>query len=125
MTKNNVVTNEVQVPQDINLQGVKVAILVTDGFEQVELIDPKNALDAAGAETLIVSPKDEQVRGCMTSWPSLKSDLTNAGADWVEEEVTVDRNLLTSRKPEDIPAFNAKMIELFSQVVAPGRTARP
>ena len=61
----------------------------------------------------------------MTSWPSLKSDLTNAGADWVDEEVTVDRNLLTSRKPEDIPAFNAKMIELFSQLEAPGRAARP
>ena len=81
-------------------------------------------MDETGAETLIVSPKDEQVRGCMTSWPSLKSDLTNAGADWVDEEVTVDRNLLTSRKPEDIPAFNAKMIELFSQVGAPGRAAR-
>ena len=203
MTKNNVVTNEVQVPQDINLQGVKVAILVTDGFEQVELIEPKNALDAAGAETLIVSPKDEQVRGwnftdwgvklpvdltlveakpedfdalllpggvlnpdalriepkavafvkaffdagkpvasiChgpwtiietgavrgrrMTSWPSLKSDLQNAGADWVDEEVTVDRNLVTSRKPEDIPAFNEKMVELFSQTGTPNRAARP
>ena len=203
MTKNRVIAHPAQVPQDNNLQGVKVAILVTDGFEQVELIDPKNALDAAGAETLIVSPKDEQVRGwnftdwgvklpvdlkldeakpedfdalllpggvinpdalriepkavafvkaffdagkpvasiChgpwtiietgaargrrMTSWPSLKRDLTNAGADWVDEEVTVDRNLVTSRKPEDIPAFNAKMIELFSQVIAQGRAARP
>ena len=203
MIKNRVITHAVQVPQDNNLHGVKVAILVTDGFEQVELIKPKNALDAAGAETLIVSPKDEQVRGwnftdwgvklpvdlkldeakpedfdalllpggvinpdalriepkavafvkaffdagkpvasiChgpwtiietgaargrrMTSWPSLKSDLENAGADWVDEEVTVDRNLVTSRKPEDIPAFNAKMIELFSQVIAQGRAARP
>ena len=203
MIKNRVITHAVQVPQDNNLHGVKVAILVTDGFEQVELIKPRNALDAAGAETLIVSPKDEQVRGwnftdwgvklpvdlkldeakpgdfdalllpggvinpdalriepkavafvkaffdagkpvasiChgpwtiietgaargrrMTSWPSLKSDLENAGADWVDEEVTVDRNLLTSRKPEDIPAFNAKMIELFSQVIAQGRAARP
>ena len=203
MTKNRVIAHPAQVPQDNNLQGVKVAILVTDGFEQVELIEPKNALDAAGAETLIVSPKDEQVRGwnftdwgvklpvdlkldeakpedfdalllpggvinpdalriepkavafvkaffdagkpvasiChgpwtiietgaargrrMTSWPSLKSDLENAGADWVNEEVTVDRNLLTSRKPEDIPAFKAKMIELFSQVGAPGCAARP
>ena len=61
----------------------------------------------------------------MTSWPSLKSDLENAGADWVDEEVTVDRNLVTSRKPVDIPAFNAKMIELFSQLEAPGRAARP
>jgi len=203
MTKNRVIAHPAQVPQDNNLQGVKVAILVTDGFEQVELTDPKNALDAAGAETLIVSPKDEQVRGwnftdwgvklpvdlkldeakpedfdalllpggminpdalriepkavafvkaffdagkpvasiChgpwtiietgaargrrMTSWPSLKSDLKNAGADWVDEEATVDRNLVTSRKPEDIAAFNAKMIELFSQVEAPGRAARP
>ena len=203
MTKNRVAAHVAQVPQDNNLHSVKVAILVTDGFEQVELIEPKNALDAAGAETLIVSPKDGQVRGwnftdwgvklsvdfklgeakpedfdalllpggvinpdalriepkavafvkaffdagkpvasiChgpwtiietgaargrrMTSWPSLKSDLENAGAEWVNEEVTVDRNLLTSRKPEDIPAFNAKMIELFSHVRTPGRAARP
>ena len=202
MTKNRITTHAAQVPQDNNLQGVKVAILVTDGFEQVELIEPKNALDAAGAETLIVSPKDEQVRGwnftdwgvklpvdlkldeakpddfdalllpggvinpdalriepkavafvkaffdagkpvasiChepwtiietgaargrrMTSWPSLKSDLENAGADWVDEEVTVDRNLVTSRKPNEIPAFNAKMIELFSLAGASGRVAR-
>jgi len=201
--KNRVITHPAQVPQDNKLHGVKVAILVTDGFEQVELTEPKNALQAAGAETLIVSPKDVQVRGwnftdwgeklpvdlkldeakpedfdalllpggvlnpdalriepkavafvkaffdagkpvasiChgpwtiietgaargrrMTSWPSLKSDLENAGADWVDEEVTVDRNLVTSRKPEDIPAFNAKMIELFSQLEAPGRAARP
>ena len=203
MVKNRVITHPAQVPQDNKLHGVKVAILVTDGFEQVELTEPKNALQAAGAETLIVSPKDVQVRGwnftdwgeklpvdlkldeakpedfdalllpggvlnpdalriepkavafvkaffdagkpvasiChgpwtiietgaargrrMTSWPSLKSDLENAGADWVDEEVTVDRNLVTSRKPEDIPAFNAKMIELFSQLEAPGRAARP
>ena len=203
MAKNRVITHAAQAPQDRNLQGVKVAILVTDGFEQVELTEPKNALDAAGAETLIVSPRDEQVRGwnftdwgekfsvdlklgeakpddfdalllpggainpdalriepkavafvkaffdagkpvasiChgpwtiietgaargrrMTSWPSLKSDLENAGADWVDEEVTVDRNLVTSRKPEDIPAFNVKMIELFSQLGAQGRAARP
>ena len=203
MVKNRVITHPAQVPQDNKLHGVKVAILVTDGFEQVELTEPKNALQAAGAETLIVSPKDEQVRGwnftdwgeklpvdlkldeakpedfdalllpggvlnpdalriepkavafvkaffdagkpvasiChgpwtiietgaargrrMTSWPSLKSDLENAGADWVDEEVTVDRNLVTSRKPVDIPAFNAKMIELFSQLEAPGRAARP
>ena len=185
-----------------NLHGVKVAILVTDGFEQVELIEPKNALIKAGAETRIVSPKDDHVRGwnftdwgeripvdlklddakpedfdalllpggvinpdelriepkavafvkaffdagkpvasiChgpwtiietgaargrrMTSWPSLKSDLKNAGADWVDEEVIVDQNLVTSRKPDDIPAFNAKMIELFSQVGASGRAPR-
>ena len=202
MTKNRLIELAAQVPKSNSLRGVKVAILVTDGFEQVELTKPKDALDAAGAKTLIVSPKDGQVRGwnftdwgknlpvdlkldeakpedfdalllpggvinpdalriepkavafiktffdagkpvasiChgpwtiietgaargrrMTSWPSLKSDLKNAGADWVDEQVTVDRNLVTSRKPEDIPAFNAKMIELFSQVGAPGRLAR-
>ena len=49
----------------------------------------------------------------MTSWPSLKTDLENAGAEWVDEEVVVDRNLITSRKPDDIPAFNREMILLF------------
>ncbi len=47
----------------------------------------------------------------MTSWPSLKTDLRNAGADWVDEEVVVDNGLVTSRKPDDLPAFNQKMIE--------------
>jgi protease I len=176
-----------------NLNGLKVAILVTDGFEQVELTEPRKALDQAGAGTQIVSPKDGQVRGwkftdwgenlpvdvkldgakaedfdalllpggvmnpdelrtlpkavafaksfldagkpvasiChgpwtiietgaargrrLTSWPSLKTDLRNAGADWVDQEVVVDRNLVTSRKPDDIPAFNQKMIELFRE----------
>ena len=50
----------------------------------------------------------------MTSWPSLKTDLRNAGASWVDEEVVVDHGLVTSRKPADIPAFNRKMIEEFS-----------
>ncbi len=176
-----------------NLNGLKVAILVTDGFEQVELTEPRKALDQAGARTQIVSPKDGQVRGwkftdwgenlpvdvkldgakaedfdalllpggvmnpdelrtlpkavafakafldagkpvasiChgpwtiietgaargrrLTSWPSLKTDLRNAGADWVDQEVVVDRNLVTSRKPDDLPAFNPKMIELFRE----------
>ena len=202
MTKNRVTIHAPRAARNNNLHGVRVAILVTDGFEQVELIEPKNALDEAGAETLIVSPKDDQVCGgnftdwgvklpvdlklveakpedfdalllpggvvnpdalriepkavafvkaffdagkpvasiChgpwtiietgaargrrMTSWPSLKSDLKNAGADWVDEEVIVDRNLVTSRKPDDIAAFNAKMIELFSLAGASGRVAR-
>ena len=47
----------------------------------------------------------------MTSWPSLKTDLTNAGAHWVDEEVVVDGNLITSRDPNDLPAFCAKVIE--------------
>jgi protease I len=176
------------------LNGMKVAILVTDGFEQVELTKPREALDEAGAETFIVSPKTSKVRSwnftewdrelpvdvtladakpedfdalhlpggvinpdalriqpeavafvkaffdagkpvasiChgpwsiietgetrgrrMTSWPSLKTDLRNARADWVDEEVVVDRGLVTSRKPDDIPAFNRAMIELFGGV---------
>ncbi len=182
-----------------NLNGLNVAILVTDGFEQVELTEPRKALDQAGARTQIVSPKDGQVRGwkftdwgenlpvdvkldgaktedfdalllpggvmnpdalrilpkavafakafldagkpvasiChgpwtiietgaargrrLTSWPSLKTDLRNAGADWVDQDVVVDRNLVTSRKPDDIPAFNPKMIELFREA----RSAAP
>jgi protease I len=176
-----------------DLQGLTVAILVTDGFEQVELLRPRQALDEAGATTRIVSPKDGTVRGwnftdwgseqkvdvalsaarpqefaalllpggvinpdalridpkavafvkaffdaekpgaaiChgpwsvieagaargrrMTSWPSLKTDLKNAGAEWVDREFVVDRGLLTSRKPDDIPAFNREMIALFAE----------
>jgi len=56
------------------------------------------------------------VRGrTVTSWPSLKTDLRNAGANWVDKEVVVDNGLVTSRKPDDIPAFNNKMIEEFTE----------
>jgi protease I len=176
-----------------DLKGKKVAILATDGFEQSELIEPRKALDAAGAKTSVVSPKSGKIRGwkskewgdevavdltldqakaedfdalllpggvmnpdtlrmdekavafasaffeedkpvasiChgpwmvieagaadgrrIASWPSLKTDLQNAGAEWVDEQVCVDGNLVTSRKPEDIPAFNREMLKLFSQ----------
>jgi protease I len=179
------------------LKGVRVAILVTDGFEQVELTQPREALNEAGAETQIVSPKSQRVRGwnftdwgeefpvdvaldsarpddfdalllpggvmnpdalrmlpdamdfvkaffdagkpvasiChgpwsvievgaargrrIASWPSLKTDLKNAGAEWVDEEVVVDRNLVTSRKPDDIPAFNRESIKMFSSARQP------
>ncbi len=57
----------------------------------------------------------------MTSWPSLKADLTNAGATWVDEEVVCEQGLVTSRKPKDIPAFNRKMIELFGKSHELGR----
>lgn len=177
---------------DEKLDGLRVAILVTDGFEQSELEKPRKALDGAGAETRVVSPvkkpkgwsgKDwgsavsadvllsdakpddfdalllpggvhnpdalrvipeavafvkaffdagEPVAAIchgpwtvleagaakgkrMTSWPSLKTDLMNAGAEWVDEEVVVDGNLVTSRKPDDIPAFNREMMTLFSR----------
>jgi protease I len=56
------------------------------------------------------------VRGCkMTSWPSLQTDLRNAGANWVDQEVVTDKGLVTSRRPDDIPAFNRKMIEEFAE----------
>ena len=179
------------------LNGVRVAILATQGFEQVELTESKAALEEAGAKVDVVSPKagiksgkikgwnmtdwgesvkvdvelsdakegnydalllpggvmnpdklrmDPQavafvksfftaskpvaaichgpwtlieadvVRGrTMTSWSSLQTDLRNAGATWVDQEVTEDNGLVTSRKPDDIPAFNQRVIELFSK----------
>ena len=61
------------------------------------------------------------VRGrTMTSWPALRVDMTNAGANWVDEEVVVDNGLVSSRKPDDIPAFNKKMIEEFAEGRHPG-----
>jgi protease I len=144
-----------------NLKGLKVAILVTDGFEQVELLEPRKALDQAGAETRVVSSKDQRVKGwkftdwgevipvdvpldvaaiChgpwtvieagaakgrrIASWPSLKTDLRNAGAEWMDQEVVVDRNLVSSRKPDDIPAFNREMIKLFGQAATASEHSR-
>jgi protease I len=178
-----------------NLGGKSVAILVTDGFEQVELTEPRKALEDAGAKTKIVSPKPDEVKGwketewgdpfdvdvplgqaeaddydalllpggvmnpdklrmdakavrfvkdffkqhkpvaaichgpmilidagvlkgrTLTSYPSIKADIANAGAIWVDKEVFVDNGLVTSRKPDDIPAFNRKMIEEFEEGV--------
>ena len=175
------------------LKGQRVAMLVTDGFEQVELTEPRDALIRAGAKADVVAPQKQRVRGfhhdqpgdeflvdvplemarpedydalvlpggvanpdrlrmnlqavdfvrsfveagkpiaaiChgpwtlietgavagrrVTSWPSLQTGLRNAGADWVDEEVVVDRGLVTSRKPDDLPAFNRKMIEEFAE----------
>ena len=176
-----------------NLQGKKVAILATDGFEQSELLEPRKALDEAGATTQVVSPAGKKIKGwdqkdwgkevsvdvpldsanaeefdalllpggvmnpdqlrlnptavrfvkqftdagkpvaaichgpwtlleagavrgrTMTSWPSLKTDLKNAGASWVDKEVVNDEGVVTSRRPDDIPAFNREMIRLFSE----------
>lgn len=170
-----------------------VAVLATDGFEQVELTEPVKALRDAGATVHVVSPKSGQIQGwkhhekgdnvtvdatldqadatrydalmlpggvinpdalrlepkaiafiksfvqaekpiaaiChgpwtlidagavkgrrMTSWPSLKADLTNAGASWVDETVVTDRGLVTSRNPDDLAAFCPKMIEEFAE----------
>lgn len=187
-----------------NLQGKRVAILVENGFEQVELTEPRKALDQVGARSDLISPSAGKVKGwnhtqwgeefsvdvpleqanprdydalllpggvmspdklrintaavqfvrsfvnegkpvaaiChgpwtlieagavrgrkMTSYPSLQSDLKNAGAQWVDQEVVVDRGLVTSRNPNDIPAFNRKMIEEIAEGahVAAGQQAQ-
>jgi protease I len=182
-----------QQPEQHGVKGKKVAILATDGFEQVELAEPRKALDQAGAQTQVVSPKAGEIRGwkftewgdtvkvdlpleqakpedfdalmlpggvmnpdrlrmepkavefvkaffdagkpvaaichapwtiieadCaigrrIASWPSLKTDQENAGAEWVDQEACVDGNLVSSRKPEDIPAFNREMLALFAK----------
>lgn len=175
------------------LNGLKIAILVSNGFEQSEMTEPKQALEKAGAEVLIVSPEEGNVKGwkhtdwgdkfkvdvelkkanpekfdalvlpggvmnpdtlrntkeaisfiksfvdnekpiaaichgpwplinadavqgkTLTSWSSLKQDLLNAGANWVDKEVVKDGKLVTSRNPDDLPAFNREMINLFSE----------
>jgi protease I len=175
-----------------NLNGIRVAILATDGFEQSELFDPRRALDQAGARTEVVSLKSGEIKGwnhkewgqtiavdkavdsadaknfdalllpggvmnpdnlrmdakavafvkaffaakkpvasichgpwmiveagaakgrTLTSWPSLKTDIQNAGGRWVDQETVVDDNLVTSRNPNDIPAFNREVAKLFA-----------
>lgn len=174
------------------LAGKKVAILVADGFEEVELTQPRAALQKAGADASIISPAGSRVQGVrhgrptkslavqtalarakaaaydalllpggvmnpdalrqepgavrfvqaffkagkpvaaichgpqllieakavrgrrLTSFPSVQTDLKNAGARWTDRKVVVDRNLVTSRKPADIPAFNREMVRLFA-----------
>jgi protease I len=175
------------------LKGKKVAIVAADMFEQVELVEPRKALDGAGAKTEILSLEPGEIQGfnhydkadklkvdrtieeadasdydalmvpggvgnpdrlrmdenavsfirdffeagkpvaaiChapwvlveagvvrgrkLTSWPSLQTDIRNAGGNWVDQQVVVDNGLVTSRKPDDIPAFNDKMIEEFAE----------
>ena len=184
-----------------DLSGIRVAILVTKGFEEIELTNPRKALDEAGAQTVLVSPERgtvkswtdknwgsdhtvdmhlseataddfdalllpggvmnpdklrtngtavqfvraffedgkpvaaichapwtlieaDVVRGrTLTSWPSLKTDLRNAGAEWVDEEVVVDSGLVSSRTPDDLPAFNAKLVEEIGEGRHEGQTA--
>lgn len=184
------------------LSGMKIAILATDGFEQSELIEPRKALEQAGAQTHVIAPKPGAIQGMrhaekgeridvdtaladadanaydalvlpggvvnpdslrintaaiafirrfveddkpiaaichgpwtlieaggvrgrkMTSWPSLKTDLKNAGAAWVDQEVVVDNGLVTARKPADLPAFCAKMIEEIAAGRHAGESAR-
>jgi protease I len=172
-----------------NLTGKTIAILATDGFEQVELTEPKKNLEDAGAKVTVLSLKPGEIKGwdhtdwgksvkvdglvkdakpdqfdalvlpggvmnpdvlrtdsnavtfvrtfvesgkpvaaichgpwtlieadvvrgkTMTSWPSVRTDLKNAGAHWVDEPVIVDGSLITSRKPDDIPAFSQAIVE--------------
>lgn len=176
-----------------DLSGKRVAIVVANGFEQVEMTSPREALEEAGAETYLISIENNRVKGwkhtdwgdtfevdvpieeaapddydalvlpggvmnpdklrrdervlefvraffeegkpvasiChgpwtlidagvaegrrMTSYPSIRKDLENAGVEWTDQEVVVDQGLVTSRKPEDLPAFNAKMIEEIAE----------
>ena len=175
------------------LKDLKVAILTENGFEQEELISPKETLDKAGVLTHVISPQKGEVKAwhhtdwgitipvdrqlddanpedydalllpggvlnpdklrvnkkavafvrhflengkpvaaichgpqtlietgllqgrTMTSYPSVKTDLKNAGVDWIDNEVVVDNGLVTSRSPKDLPAFNKKMLEEFAE----------
>ena len=175
------------------LKNLKIALLVTDGFEQAELLEPKKALEAAGATVDVISDKPGSVQGfqhtekgtkvtvdklinaarqedydavllpggvvngdalrmvpkarefvqaanaaekpiaaichggwllisagiaedrTVTSWPSLQDDFRNAGSTWVDREMVRDANFVTSRKPDDIPAFNKAFISLLSE----------
>jgi len=181
-----------------SLNNKRVAILAADGFEQVELQEPLNALKQAGAEVSIVSPKKGSILGMnhlekgdefdvdisldianaedfdallipgglvnpdtlrsdvqavdfvrnfadagkpiaaichapwvlieagiiegrtLTSWPAIKSDIRNAGGEWIDSEVVVDQGLVTSRKPDDLKAFNAKVIEEIAEGIHSG-----
>ncbi|MES2339541.1 MAG: type 1 glutamine amidotransferase domain-containing protein [Pseudomonadota bacterium] len=179
-----------------DLSETHVLILATDGFEQSELFDPRQALLDAGARVTLASLKTDPIQGMkhdekgdtiapditvddvdtsdydalllpggvanpdtlrmndraveivgefmdedkivaaichgpwllaeadvidgktLTSWPSIRTDLENAGADVVDQEVAIDGNLITSRKPDDIPAFNAALIDALAKVDA-------
>jgi protease I len=184
---------------EFGLKGRKVAILATDGVEQVELTEPRKALDAAGAVTHVIAPKGGAIQAMnhddmgdqiavdrvlseahaseydalllpggvanpdrlrmdknavqfvrefmlsekpvaaichgpwllveadavagrrLTSWPSLQTDIRNAGGEWVDAEVQVDHKLVTSRKPADIPAFSAAITREFANRIDEAR----
>ena len=96
------------------LQGKKVAFLATDAGKPVAAI-------CHGPWTLVEA---DVVKGrTLTSWPSLKTDIENAGGSWVDEEVHVDQGLVTSRKPDDLPAFCAQTIEEIAEGVHEGQAA--
>jgi len=177
-----------------DLKGKRIAIIITDGFEQIEMTSPREALDKAGAKTVLVSPKDDKVQGfkhhdkadsfvvdlalpkanaaefdavllpggvingdalriekraqqfvqemdraskpiaviChggwllisaglvkgrrITTWPTLQDDMRNAGALWEDREVISDRNLISSRKPDDLPTFNREILRAIGDM---------
>src|ERR687895_799923 len=110
------------------LEGKRIAFLATDGVEQVELTEPRRAVGFVrtffeqgkpvgaichGIWTLVEAGV---VKGrTLTSWPSVKTDVENAGGTWVDEELHIDRGLFTSRKPDDLPAFCRKLVEEFGE----------
>ena len=94
---------------DILRMNEKVVRFIREFFEQGKPV----AAICHGPWTLVEA---DVVRGRrLTSWPSIKTDIRNAGGEWVDEQVVVDRGLVTSRKPDDLPAFNAKMLEEFAE----------
>jgi putative intracellular protease/amidase len=96
-----------------DLQGKNIAIVATDGVERIELEEPRGALRGAGARTLVEA---DAVRGRrMTSWPSVRTDLRNARAEVVDEEVVIDGQFTTSRSPADLPAFCTAIVEQFAK----------
>ena len=179
----------------MDLKGKRVAILATDGFEQIELTSPREALEKAGAKCVVISPKEGEIQGfkhhdkadkikvdmnvasanasdfdavllpggvingdalridkkaqqfvqeidragkplfvichggwilvssglvrgrTMTSWPTLQDDIRNAGATWRDEQVIRDRNWVSSRKPDDLPAFNEQIVRCLNDAL--------
>jgi len=103
------------------LDHCKVAILAVDGFEEAEFVEPQRALAAEGKPIAAICHGGRLlvwsglVEGRpMTSWPSLQDDIRNAGGKWGDQEVVRDRNLITSRKPDDLPAFNGTLVQCLA-----------
>ena len=92
-----------------SLRGRPFAILATDGLEESEGEEPRRALHRVGALTDVVR------RRRLTSYPSVRVDLINAGAEWVDEAIVVDPGLVTSRSPDDLNAFNKKLLHEFAE----------
>jgi putative intracellular protease/amidase len=101
---------------NVKIHNKQAAILVTDGFEQEEMTQPRKALQGAGAETFIISDNTNCVKGWdHTCYPSIHTDLENADAKWEDKDVVIDDRHLTSRSPKDTPAFNKAIITEFAR----------